>query len=120
MGRPAVWTELVCAACSRVVKIKPHKARKGQRFCSVACRNTVHVPPRMIGNQHAFKGDAAGPMAMRMRAQRMFPLGPECERCGGPPEVRHHRDEDPAHNVAENIETLCRTCHAKHHHVQAV
>jgi len=29
--------------------------------------------------------------------------------------VHHHRDENPLNNAPENIELLCRACHARHH-----
>ena len=115
MGRPALWVTLTCNGCQREFAAKPHKARKGQRFCSNACRRSVCVPPKVVGNQHAFKGDAAGAMAKRMRAQKLFSLGTACERCSGRAEVRHHKDENPGNNAPENIERLCRPCHINHH-----
>ncbi|NPV54531.1 MAG: HNH endonuclease, partial [Firmicutes bacterium] len=41
---------------------------------------------------------------------------PDCERCGAPGEVVHHRIPLPhgTHNW-ENLVTLCRHCHAEAH-----
>lgn len=63
----------------------------------------------------AWKGDAASLNAARTRAQRRFPITGDCETCGAPAEVRHHRDENPLNNVATNISFLCRACHMNHH-----
>lgn len=66
-----------------------------------------------------WKGDDAMRDSCHPRAVRRFPIaGQVCEHCGAKAQVRHHRDEDPHHNVAENIAFLCRACHMKHHKVQ--
>jgi hypothetical protein len=52
---------------------------------------------------------------LHRRAQRDF-AATACNRCGTTDKlVRHHKDENPANNVPENIEILCRACHARHH-----
>ncbi len=49
------------------------------------------------------------------KALKMFPdIGP-CERCGDEKSERHHIDDDPQNNVAENIMALCRRCHTLEH-----
>lgn len=67
------------------------------------------------GDRHAaWKGDAAGDSAKRMRNRSDYPSleGVACERCLKSPAVdRHHRDEDPGNNAPANILLLCRRCH---------
>ena len=65
-----------------------------------------------------WKGDDATNYSGHARAQRKFDMtGKVCERCGNQAQVRHHKDENPKNNPddAENIENLCRACHARHH-----
>ncbi|HEC61942.1 MAG TPA: hypothetical protein ENI27_06765 [bacterium] len=39
-----------------------------------------------------------------------------CERCGTTTNLNtHHKDEDLRNNSPENIQTLCASCHTKHH-----
>lgn len=39
-----------------------------------------------------------------------------CERCGGTRNLCvHHKDRDRSNNAPDNLETLCRSCHAKEH-----
>lgn len=49
------------------------------------------------------------------KALRLFPeIGP-CAKCGDKKSERHHIDDDPHNNVAENIMPLCRRCHTLEH-----
>lgn len=39
-----------------------------------------------------------------------------CEQCGATENLQtHHRDEALSNNSPENIQTLCASCHTKHH-----
>ena len=51
----------------------------------------------------------------RSRAGRWFSLEGVLCACGEPATMRHHIDEDPTNNAAENIEPVCRSCHGKRH-----
>lgn len=43
-----------------------------------------------------------------------------CERCGSTERLEaHHRDGDRRNNTAENIETVCKSCHVQGHHAEA-
>ena len=49
------------------------------------------------------------------KALRLFPqIGP-CVKYGNPKSERHHIDDDPHNNTAENIMPLCRRCHTIEH-----
>ena len=52
----------------------------------------------------------------RLRRAILDRDGWQCQRCGmyGRLEV-HHRDGDPGLNTLDNLETLCRSCHIRHH-----
>lgn len=64
---------------------------------------------------HAWAGDVVSKRVGRKRALRMYPdIGP-CARCESPDAERHHIDEDISNNSPENIEALCRQCHADEH-----
>jgi DNA-binding CsgD family transcriptional regulator len=47
-------------------------------------------------------------------ARRMYALKP-CERCGKAGVHRHHKDDNPNNNDANNIEVLCASCHKARH-----
>src|SRR5262245_34203891 len=71
-----------------------------RRFCSLSCANTRKQVSR------------AG---LRWRAEQM--RSQSCEVCGAKLNRHaHHCDGNIANNSPENIQTLCGTCHAKHHH----
>lgn len=48
------------------------------------------------------------------RAQRLFPMT-DCEKCGGPGKVRHHKDGNQLNNDPTNIARLCHRCHMDEH-----
>ncbi len=50
------------------------------------------------------------------KAVRAKNLKSACERCGcGSDLGLHHTDENRSNNAPENLETLCASCHTKHH-----
>lgn len=57
-----------------------------------------------------WKGDEASDGSKRIRARRMYSLGP-CERCGAAGTERHHKDANPGNNHKSNIMIVCRRCH---------
>ena len=110
--------------------------RKPKRLCSVCAERFVHArgrchrcwdyhyrtgiewtakpPPPRGAERHNWKGDAATDDSKRYRANRRYRLR-DCERCGAPGVLRHHKDEDVGNNEPENIEVLCKRCHQRHH-----
>lgn len=67
---------------------------------------------------HAWAGSEVSKKVGRKRALRMYPdIGP-CVRCGSPDAERHHIDENTSNNAPENIEALCRACHAAEHRLR--
>jgi hypothetical protein len=65
-------------------------------------------------NHFNYKGDRAGVLAGRWRARKIYPLR-DCEVCGKPGKERHHKDENTLNNEPENVQVLCRRCHAIAH-----
>ena len=117
MGRPALWVPMVCEQCAVTIQAKPHDVRHGRRYCSNRCRHGAQrgrPQPWHRGNRFAWRGDRASRNTNHWRARQVKPHGP-CERCDGPGEVVHHKDENPRNNALENLERLCRPCHARHH-----
>lgn len=106
---------MLCRICSE----RPATARgRCHRCASYFHRHAVERPTtglRYAGpGGSGWKGDGASEDSKRNRAQRRFILT-ECERCGRPGEVRHHRDDNPGNNTAANVEILCKRCHQQHH-----
>lgn len=65
-------------------------------------------------NNPQWKGDLASVQAGRYRAQHYFPQEP-CVKCGNPKGDRHHIDRNTHNNTKENIQFLCKKCHALLH-----
>jgi hypothetical protein len=77
--------------------------------------NHIEKRKRFRDDHHAWKGDAISNKGGRKRALLWFKPKP-CEMCGSNEKIeRHHRDENPKNNDAENIQFLCRACHLKQH-----
>lgn len=71
-----------------------------RKYCSLSCANTRKEVTTA---------------ALRWRAEQL--RGNVCEICGTTERLQaHHIDGNIGHNVPENIQTLCISCHAKHHH----
>lgn len=71
-----------------------------RKFCSLSCANTRQT----VG----YHGNS-------WRARQH--LKTNCEVCGSDYLLAaHHKDENRDNNTPENIETLCVSCHTKHHH----
>ncbi len=58
-----------------------------------------------------WKGDDAGWSAKHRRAQRLFRVLGNCQRCGRKAADRHHIDGNPGNNTKSNIMLLCVRCH---------
>lgn len=70
-----------------------------REHCSQSCANSRLVVSRLQYNSRARKY-----------------LGSACEACGGNIVLSiHHIDEDWTNNSPENLQTLCKSCHQRHH-----
>jgi hypothetical protein len=108
-----VWAQFVCHVCGNTRRVKPSKAKRLQT-CSKSCANR-RPKSFLLGNAHAMR-ENAGRAAMGYRARRITGyFGHDCERCGKPAELVHHRDGNPRNNDPANHERLCRRCHITHH-----
>ncbi len=78
-----------------------------RKFCGHVCMGRYAAPngpaERSVRN--------AGRTKARRRKDRS-----RCERCGSTEAVEvHHRDRNPSNVAVENLESLCRKCHKRHH-----
>lgn len=105
---------MICQMCGDQYEVAVNLLSKS-KFCSKACANRA-VGISAIGNRYAWRGDNVTRWAFHKRANKLKPPSP-CERCGEPGELVHHKDENPANNAPDNLERLCRGCHARHHHL---
>ena len=51
----------------------------------------------------------------RVRKQALKRDGFTCQQCGERAVMVHHIDHEPTNNAIENLMSMCRMCHEKHH-----
>ncbi len=99
-----------CEHCGEQLVRKRYNGRLEDRgvflrrvYCNLACSGAASAK------------DAPSVSALRKRATQF--RGTSCELCGAIVNLHaHHIDGKPSNNCAENIQTLCGSCHASHHH----
>ena len=104
---PHIYPDKTCEICGATFNRKRFNGRledparyKARRTCSQSCGNTR---TRVQRDSH------------RWRARRIHDRT-ECAECGSTTNLHvHHKDRDPANNAAENLVTLCASCHLKLH-----
>jgi hypothetical protein len=68
-----------------------------------------------IGKPRGFRPDEeVTEQALRARARRSFAEGP-CALCGAVGQEVNHKDRNPRHYNQDNLEMLCKKCHAHQH-----
>lgn len=107
MGRPMLPRK-ACVVCGKPC----HDLRT--THCSKSCAFTGKQRPSLRDNKFAFKAAGETKWAHYKRMQALCPKGP-CVECGAEKAVIHHKDHNPFNTVRENLERLCRACHARHH-----
>lgn len=81
-------------------RLEDYGAFLRRKYCSLSCANTR--PEKT-------------PDGWRWTARKS--CGPACEACGSKSKLHvHHRNQDIKDNSPKNLQTLCGSCHAKHHH----
>ena len=97
-----------CGTCGTALARKRNSAGrledfgsfKRRRFCSLSCANTR---------------ETVGKHGLSWRGRKH--LATSCDLCSGTNLLAaHHCDENRENNSAENIQTLCVSCHAWWHH----
>jgi hypothetical protein len=112
MGRPAKpIPEKYCEHCGA----KLQRKRFGERLedYGVFLR-------RVFCGKECFSASIVKPVPLRKYSRNKYfkkYLGTSCDVCGAGTRLQiHHIDNDPSNNSPENIQTLCISCHASHHH----
>lgn len=126
--RALTHKQVPCQHCGAV--FRPSSTRR--MYCSVDCANRAHSH-RMVGkaNPHYKSGTSYAGWFKAMRPLILERDGHRCVVCRAcPPPLQyrrkgkpaqksrlaiHHINEQPWDNRAENLITLCSTCHATHH-----
>src|SRR5574343_425411 len=96
-----------CATCGQPMSRKRYngtlehfKAFLRRKYCSLSCANTK--PEKTMDG---------------WRWQARQKRKDACEVCGARSNLHaHHADHDVTNNAPENLQTLCGSCHATHHH----
>lgn len=97
-----------CETCGKQLERKRYNGRledmtrySARKYCCLSCANTRKIVT------------TAG---LRYRAEQLRKS--KCEICGNEQNLHaHHIDGNIGNNMPENIQTLCSSCHAKHHHL---
>lgn len=112
MGRPRATDPVKhCATCGTVLTRKMFGDRiedmtrfKARKYCDKICMANGFVKDVLSSSKQYCK---------RARAH----LGTSCDACGAMTRLQaHHIDGQRRNNSPENIQTLCISCHASHHH----
>ena len=102
--------EKECLHCGTILKRKRFGGRLEDRgvflrrvYCNRTCMASAYV------------SDTSQPNSKRRRTSRY--RGSNCENCGtSTPLHGHHIDGNLDNDSPQNIQTLCASCHATHHH----
>lgn len=108
--KPDADPKKLCQWCGTAMERKRFSGRlqdRGaflrQKFCSISCATS---------HQHSIEAPTVA--AARKRAQKQ--IDGCCEICGASSRLSvHHCDENPKNNRADNLQTLCLTCHGFWH-----
>lgn len=63
-------------------------------------------------NNNAWKGGSSPAYYQHVASE----LPEVCTRCGAPPTLVHHKDENRKNSDISNLERLCKRCHQLEHH----
>lgn len=113
-GRNWAGNTVACENCGSVFRVSPSRlARYNVRTCSRACLAAVQSRERKgtrLGPESTGWKDGRSPIHYRRY------LKSACEWCGNTSLLLiHHADENRRNNAPENLVTLCKRCHQRHH-----
>lgn len=105
----------LCGTCFERPGSHQSRSKHGVYFCSRKCKDTAQrvesgceeIQPPHYGNGHR---------NYRGKCKDDYKLG--CVGCGEKPRWKlevHHKDGDRCNNKKDNLEVVCKNCHAKRH-----
>lgn len=100
------------------VRTEEHKrnignALRGKKRTPEQCKNISEAKKgKLLGSANPnWKGDNVTRLSARGRTHKLYPLLP-CKICGEKKNLqRHHKDNNTANNLPNNIQFLCARCH---------
>lgn len=109
-GKPKPTPERRCKNCNKKMYRKRFSGRLedfGAFMRRVYCNQTCMA--------EGYVSDTPSQQQLMKRARKF--LTNQCASCGTSQNLQsHHIDQNRANNCVENIQTLCISCHAVHHH----
>jgi len=89
----------LCFVCGREYEPK----QCSQKYCSKACKNRADKNDRRFSGSRQYVLDRDGNACVKCGSNRGL--------------IVHHKDKSRFNNNPSNLETLCRSCHAKVHYL---
>ena len=110
-----------CTLCNKQINRSPSKLKKSKSklyFCSRDCKDKA----QRLGGINQIQPSHYGTSKKSYRSLAFTSLVNCCNRCEyskcrGALEV-HHIDRDRNNNMLDNLEILCRNCHAEEHYLK--
>ena len=103
---------VTCECCGKSFNVKPKRARRGVRYCSMECRRSHQYTGRFVRSDGYVAIRVGADYQLEHRVVMETHLGRVLGRC----EHVHHRNGVKHDNRLENLEVLTVADHAREHH----
>lgn len=107
-----------CLHCNKEFSVSFQYEFKKRKFCSPGCSNKFYkennAKAKIGPNNPMWKHGLYAVAKSKGSIRKILPV--QCERCGSEKGlVAHHKNRNREDNRVENLEIICRSCHAKEH-----